>query len=629
MLAPSLMESLVLEQSASWRVPPQLAGARDSGSDDIGEEGDWDQSIPEPIPDIGFDVSDSSYRGDLDYDRPAPSRTAGGGLDGEWLYSMRPSDFVEQAMMVPDKASPTGLSPFSFGKRRYLEAIYNSRARNILLMAGRQVEKSSTLAYLLLTQSALRPRFNSLYVTPSAMQTKEFSKMKLREAIQSSPIMTTWFPPSLAGNTFEAQAVNQSWIKLRYAFLTADRCRGISTDFVLLDEFQDFLLDNIGIIEHAASHSHFKMKLYAGTPKSKDNPIEYQWSKHSTQCEWVVPCERHGTGPSSWYWQRLDESNIGDKGLICSKCGRPIDAMHPAAEWVRTTDGKDPHFEGYRIPQLMVPWVDWKEVLTLRDKATSKSQFYNECLGLSYDSGQRPITRDELIRACDPTHDMSSGTVQGIIKMLRQSNTPIYAGVDWGQESTKSYTVLTLGAYISKTFRIFFAQRFTGSETERLVQIQIIKQFIERLGVRVCGVDYGGGFESNPSLLSAFGSERIQVYQYGSSSTYMQWNTKGKHWIVHRTAVMSAVFLALKSGRLRLPRWSNGFDDPYGMDILSIFSEYSEERRTTTYGKPQNIPDDTFHSILYCFLASMRDYPRPDLFIPSAAIDRRLAEAAI
>ena len=566
---------------------------------------------------------------DVDYDQPLPDRTQYSGFNMSDTYEVRPSQFVTETVMVPDKTSPTGLSPFSFAQRRYLQSIYDSRMRQIILMAGRQVEKSFTLACLLLTHSALRPRFNSLYVTPSAMQTKEFSKMKLREIIASSPVLSSWFPPRMAGNTLEQQSVTNAWIKMRYAFLTADRCRGISTDFVLLDEFQHFLPDNVGVIEHAASHSAYKLKMYAGTPLSMDNPIEYWWSRHSTQCEWMVPCERHGTGPSSWYYQRLAEANIGDHGLICDRCGSPISAQHPHAQWVRQSENAEADFEGFRIPQIMVPWVEWSDILRQRDHSTSKAQFMNECLGLSYDSGARPISREQLIAACDSRYSLDNNFVDKLLVKLRETATNIYGGVDWGQEDGKSYTVLSLGAYIDGVFRIIAVMRFTGSDSRRDVQLGLITRIMNAYQIRRLGSDYGGAAESNPKLLSRFGSDRIHVYQYGNSTRYVQYDAKKRHHMVARTAVMSAVFLALKTGRLRLPKWAGCFDNPFGADILAIFSQYNEETRQTSYMKPQSATDDTFHSILYCFLASMQEYPRNDLFIPSAAIDRRLAEGRV
>ena len=46
----------------------------------------------------------------------------------------------------------------------------------------------------------------------------------------------------------------------------------------------------------------------------------------------------------------------------------------------------------------------------------------------------------------------------------------------------------------------------------------------------------------------------------------------------------------------------------------------------TEYRKSPNTTDDTFHSLVFCLLASMVDNPRPDIIVPSAKIDRYLEE---
>jgi hypothetical protein len=86
--------------------------------------------------------------------------------------------------------------------------------------------------------------------------------------------------------------------------------------------------------------------------------------------------------------------------------------------------------------------------------------------------------------------------------------------------------------------------------------------------------------------------------------------------MVHRSEVMSAIFNAIKRGNVfEFPRWAE-FNDPYGQDMLNIFSEYNEKLRMIQYGHTAGKTDDTFHSILYCFLASMVMRPRPDIIAP-------------
>ena len=540
------------------------------------------------------------------------------------LIPLTPSQFVETSILMPDPHTRR-LEPFSFADRNYLQTVYDCQAPRILMMCGRQVEKSTTLANKMLAYSCLIPHFKTLYVSPSSTQTKEFSKTRIKEMQETCPDLRTWFPSTLTDNILEKKAINRSQITLRYAFLNADRCRGLSADLIALDEFQDLLLDNIPVIEEAASHSAFKWFIYSGTPKSLDNPIQHYWENYSTKNEWAVPCERHGfaNDPSTWHWNILGEANIGLKSLICDKCGHAINPQHPLAQWVKTGNPSDNYdiYEGFRVPQLMVPWMDWKNILTKYNQYP-RPRFFNEVLGFSFDSGQRPLTQTDMIDNCDATLEMSAESLQKFIQTHRGHR--LYAGIDWGADSSNSYTVLTIATYVQGVFTVLFMHRFSGPEAEPKEQIAKIKKLIEVFNVTRVGVDYGGGLWPNDELLRAFGSQRIVRYQYSSPKTLLSYDTDKGRYMVHRSEIMSVVFNAIKRRNVfRFPNWQE-FQSPCGADFLAIFSEYNERRRITEFKKSPNTTDDAFHSFVFCFMASLVDHPRVDLIIPNAKVDRQL-----
>jgi hypothetical protein len=536
---------------------------------------------------------------------------------------LTPSEFIETTMMMPNPHTRK-LENFSFDERRYLRQIYDIQAPRVLLMCGRQVEKSTTLGNKTLSYACLIPHFRILYVSPSSQQTKEFSKTRLREPLETCPDLRTWFPGHLTDNVFEKKAINRSEIKLRYAFLNADRCRGLSADLICMDEFQDLLLDNIPVIEEAASHSPFKWFIYSGTPKSLDNPIQRYWDSYSTQNEWAVPCLRHGlnNNPGTWHWNILGERNIGINGLSCDKCGELIRPDHPQAQWVRTgnPNPKFDTFEGFRIPQLMVPWLDWSNILTKYNQYP-RAKFYNEVLGASFDSGQRPLTEGDVQACCDNEFSAKSEKLKEFLPKLRGKQ--VYAGIDWGQDSNNSYTIVMMGAYIDGFFRIVFAHRFSGAEAEPKEQIAKIKKLLAAFDVTRVGVDYGGGYWPNDELLRTYGSQKVVRYQYSTPKTIMKFDADKGRFLIHRSEVMSAVFNSIKRRVFKFPRWAE-FGNPFGSDMLAIFSEYNERTRMTEYKKSPNTTDDSFHALLLCFVVSMIDHPRPDILVPSAKIDREL-----
>lgn len=622
---------------------------------------------------------------------------------------------------------------------------------------------STYLGNNLINWSCTIPGHRSLYVSPSATQTKTFSSDRIKEPLETSPVLRSYTTSMLSQNVFEKQFVNRSKIVLRYAFLNADRClagdtpitleggssvllkdiaarpdlyvgqnvpclttdglgvtyapitkvmkrgvrrvhhisfsngenlratvdqrfytlngwkelqyikegeavacatqdeygvyqvswlrvrlafeaddqetfdleisgtenyltktvfvhncRGIPTWVTVLDELQDLLADNIPVIEQSSAHApeNFKRFIYAGTPKTYDNTIEYYRSgvskdgrPMSTQGEWVVPCDSCGSSVGSGrYWNILGEKNIGKKSLICANCGKQIYPMHPDAQWAHAcVDGV---FEAYRVPQLMVPWRSWEEIL-LDYSRYSRSRFFNEVLGLSADDGVKPLTMADLMGCCVPSVTMHPEELERI----RKSGVDVFAGIDWGGDA-HSYTVLTLGAYISGKFRIFWIHRFVGEDEDSVVQLQKIKEICKAFSVKIIGADWGGGHHQNTELIRKFGRQRVQKFQYAARlKRKVSFENHIQRFMVHRTLVMSDMFGAIKRGAIELPRWEE-FREPYATDCLNIHSTWNRTLRMVQYEHRPDKPDDSFHSILYCFLASHIIYPRTDIIAP-------------
>jgi len=527
------------------------------------------------------------------------------------IPSILPSQFTEFAFRMP-REDGFGYEKFTFNGRRHMRRAYDTPARRILLFCARQVEKSTLLGNRAITYSCMVTGCRTLYVSPSATQTKTFSSDRIKDPLETSDVLRAFTMNSLQQNVFEKQFVNRSKITLRYAFLNADRTRGIPAWQLLIDELQDILSDNIPIIEQCTSHApeRWKRFVYSGTPKSLDNVIEYYRANLSTQGEWVVPCDRHG-GDGGRYWNILCEKNIEKKGLVCEKCRELIDPMHPDAQWARMVE--DAPFESYRIPQLMVPWKAWSEIL-LDYERYGRDKFYNEVLGISFDSGLRPLTMKQVQECCLEEVRMSFEALEALRNMSYGRD--VFAGIDWGT-GEHSYTVLTLGMYVNSKFRIFYVHRFVGEDTDPEVQLTKIIQMLRYFNVVIIGVDYGGGHYPNDRLVRTFGQERVQKYQYvAKSKKKVHWNPNYRRWMTNRTDVMSDIFNALKRKQVELPRWEE-FKQPYAQDLMNIYSEYNESLRMIQYRHSPDKPDDSFHSIVYCMLASMIKHPRPDIIAPT------------
>jgi len=531
--------------------------------------------------------------------------------------SMAPSQWVSHFVHIKD--GDTGRTkPVEFDEREYLLRLYNTRRRKLLFLTSRQTEKSTTLANKLMSLCGMRPNYATLFVTPSAMQTTVFSRSRIDDIVEISPLLRAMRHPSKTWNLLEKEWANSSKMYLRYAFLSADRIRGLSTNAIFCDEIQDLLRDVMPVIEETASHHKDPIYVYSGTPKSFDNTIEHYWANASTQSEWCIPCERHGlpNDPGSWHWNVLGPANLGLKGPICDQCGNLINPEHPMARWVEMNPGAE--FEGFRICRLMVPWYfknpdKWKEILEAHRRYPT-AQFMNEVMAVSYDSGVKPLSQREVITACDDRYTMDEDEVARLAESV-----PLYGGIDWGEGTGEgAYTVLSVGGYTraDASFQIVYSKRFDGPLADPEAQIVEIKRLINRFRLKYVGCDYGMGFWPNKRLSSVYGPARIHQFQYQARLSAKLRYVKARHVVLtFRTPVMADVFNAIKNMKIRLPAWE-AYKKPYAADLMAITAEYSDTMKMIKYDKPRGLTDDTFHSILYALLVSMFDHKRPDIMSP-------------
>jgi intein/homing endonuclease len=487
------------------------------------------------------------------------------------------------------------------------------------IVDGVITHNSTFLSNNLVISSAVIPYNKSLYVSPSHMQTRQFSSEKLKPILDRSPLIRTYLQDSsVSQQVFEKGFLNGSFIFLRSAFRSADRARGISASTLTLDEIQDMLIDQIPVIRECTSHFPNSSTYFAGTPKSLSNPIEVYW-KTTSQNEWLVPC------PHCNKWNFLDEKNIAPTawylserlppGPVCKYCEKPIDVTK--GRWVSMSPDK--LMKGYRIPQLMVPWIcgiakQWVKLLWKRDNYPL-SQFYNEVLGISYDTASAPITQEELVRICGE-HSMLDLDRLTSDQINRGRGLLLTAGVDWGEGldgSEKSpsgklrpasYTVLTIGYYHTRDqYKVIAIKKFTGKETDPDYVVAFIAKVCKTLGICLVGVDWGHGWGVNNQLVRLLGGDHVVQFQYlPKLKMKMKWDSIGYRYHLMRNFMMSELYYDMKKENILFPTWSEF--EPYSKDILAIYTEYSEFKKEMKYDHRIADPDDFFHSLLFAKLVA-------------------------
>ena len=448
---------------------------------------------------------------------------------------------------------------------------------------------STTLASKMAVMGAMIPGFKSLYVAPTSKQTRVFSSVRLKEFLDSPFIQKNLVDNKCDESVFKKSLKNRSHFFLEYCFLTPDRTRGLSADMVLLDEIQDLQTDFVPVIEESTSHSKYKLFVYAGTPKSMDNTIEYYWEK-SDQKELAVKCQHCN------FWNiGLGMKNIGKEGLICSRCERSLD--NTKNEWIRCVD--EAIYSGYHLNALNTPWLtDWKEILVKKELYPTE-RFYNEVLGLPFDGGTRPITQQEVI-ACCADRSMTPST--------NRFSSPMFCGIDWSVTNDVSLTVLTIGEfapYPSK-YKVHFAKAYDQSMSDPRAQTEDIIRICKEYGVSCIGADWGAGSVQNIRLAEVFGTERvIQFFHTGNQQERIKLNRKRWVYTLNRTFVMADLFLDIIKKKIEFFRWEE-FQKPFGQHILNIHTDVrkNNQKETMYYDHRIDRPDDFFHALLFGKLAA-------------------------
>jgi hypothetical protein len=529
--------------------------------------------------------------------------------------SMRPSDWARYALRIPVKGD---MQRFSFFRREYLIQIYDRPDPKLLLMIGRQSEKSTTQGNRMLSLACMLPHYKCLYVSPSQTQTRKFSQDRIAQPMAFSKTLRELVEPMPVNNVHAKEFSNGSSIELRYANRSADRVRGVPADYLAIDEFQDMLIDNVPVLEETTSHSDLPdysgWTAYSFTPKSLDNTGSYYWDK-STQTELLIPCERHGlpSVPSTWYWNIIGEENIGPEGLICSKCKKPIDRWHQMRGW--RDQVKNALFRGYRVPQMLTPSVQdhqWYAKVWFKYKTYPRPKFFNEVMAIPFESGMRPLSKWDIIQCCNPDWTMSHSQLKEASKWF--SSREIFAGVDYGT-AEHAWTVVALGTYITPAkFTIFYLHRFTGNESDPNQQGPMLGNLFDMFKVKVSFGDMGMGYAQNHFLQAKFGVNKHHILAYvAEAKRRIYWNPSKVKWIGVRDELMAALVNAIREGKIQFPAWP-AFET-FGQDILNITTEFNETRQRTQFRHHPEKPDDTFHAILYCLLAASLVTPRPDIFL--------------
>lgn len=493
-------------------------------------------------------------------------------------------------------------APFSIGERDYLPPVYSAASGNLVLRCGRQVEKSTLLANLIVFLCVTQPRIRILVVFPREEQMQVFSNTRLTPLIETSPLIRRYLygEKSLsksANKVKQKRFLNESEVYLRAAYSNPDAARGLSIDVLILDEFQDIAQGSLPVLKETMSHSRRKQTVITGTPKTIDNHLEHAYQR-TTANRWYVRCE--GCGKSIL----LDEDCLTPDAFNCPRCQSPLNVCN--GSWVAGNPDST-WGAGYCINQAMTPWTSQGD-LWLKQSEYDPTRFRNECWGLPVTIGDYVISAEEMEACCN---ERPMATTLSQVPAKHRGH--LFAGIDWGAGGPANTAVVIGYVEGSRGLTVVNLKKFRGNE-ESSVLLEQVGEHLKKFNVKCVATDGGGsGYHLDRLLHDGLQkSSSVPVYEiiYSSTDQPPQQNGSLWRWHVSRSGSLGNVFSRVKKKLNRFPR----IEDfrPFLAEFTCETTEYDEHMRTIKYTHPASQKDDTLHAMNYLQLIALRQMYRQD-----------------
>jgi len=535
-------------------------------------------------------------------------------------HFLRKGNVASLRPVLPALLSIKG-KPYRLRDHFPFEPFFRTRVPStVLLKTGRQVSKSTSLAAQGIIFSNSIPYFSTLYVTPLYEMIRRFSHNYVRQFIETSPVRRLFVGSKTTNQILQRSFRNGSSMYFSFAFVDAERTRGIPADKNVVDEVQDMNYDFLQIIHETLSGSHWGLKQYAGTPKSLDNTMEKLWVD-SSQAEWVVKCHRGGCGhwnvPALTHdlvamigpWHR----NVGPAcpGVVCAKCRKPLDPKRHG-RWIHAHRERRWKYAGYHVPQIIMPMhyasqEKWDVLVgkMLGRANTAENVFFNEVCGESYDLGSKLVTQTDLKNAAILPWE---NTADQADKHLEQYLYRILA-VDWGggggrlrsasavrgseQRERTSYTVIAaLGMRPDGKIDVLWAYRSLRTH-DHVYEAKLIIAAARRFKCSHFAHDYNGAGSVRETLVrqAGFPLPNIVAVAYHPSARKNIMNfhpatdDHPRDWYsVDKSRSLQLTCEMIKNGYLRFFKYDyRNADDP---GLLSDFLALIEEKVDTRIGSP-------------------------------------------
>ncbi len=511
--------------------------------------------------------------------------------------------------------------PYNLDHHYQYEPMFRTRRPNsLVLYTGRQVAKTTFEAADSILMSTCIPNFKTGFITPLSEQARRLSNDRVKKMLEESPIRRLITGRNTENSVFRKTFSNGSVMHFTFALLSADRARGLSLDKCAFDEVQDLDAAHIPVIVEGMSHSKWKLRQYAGTPKTFQNTLHGLWLS-SSQAEWVIPCracKKENTCSSA---QDLDKiigpvwtPGEGQRflGTICARCRRLIDPAD--GRWMHGKYEERWEMAGYHIPQhiMHVHYSDPQAWAALRAKRDGRggytqTRYFNEVCGEACGTGHSLVSFQELQAAArlgwrnDPSDPERSAP-----QAEKYSMTVL--AVDWGgggEEMLSLTTMAVLGYLPDGSVHVIWGKRMM-SPHDHLGEAAECLRIFRLFGCSFLVHDYSGAGTLRETFLvqNGMSPDKLLPMAYIGVVSMLPVTYKEatdvhprSHHQINKTRSLLYTCNAIKIGKLLFFRFDRASAEEPGLisDFLGLVENKVESKRgsdTYTIVRHQLISDD-------------------------------------
>jgi hypothetical protein len=473
--------------------------------------------------------------------------------------------------------------PVGFQDRPYIDDILAATKGNLVLRAGRQVEKSTFLTFRI-AYELLQPGSRVLLVCPREDQAKLFMRSRFLPLLENSRLLEVFLKGREGtSSSTDIRFGNGSQLYVRSAFRSADTVRGVSADLLICDEYQDIAAGFLPVLKETLAHSERPKTILTGTPKDITNHIEDAFAR-STRRAWIVRCEScHGEVLPT-------EKSVGPDNYHCPACRHPVDWRH--GTWV--AENPDSTWgEGFWLPQVITPWSTPSR---LREKAAEydRDRLRNEVFGLPTSHGMLAITQDQL-EACCSSRPMAAS----LDNLPPNTKGTVVLGIDWGCGLNEQVAVVIASMCPTHhRLRVWYWAMLGDSRRPPLEEVSAL---CDRFGVNSIFTDaLGGGSHRNRELWDRLGRPEwltITGLEYGTADGPLTKDGVPYKRVIDRTKWIGGLFSRIRIKSIEFPALE---DCRHGFAHVGCEQmQYNHELRTSVYQAAAGHKDDLLHPLVY------------------------------